>query len=336
MSDFSLPSKKDVSRSFTRKQTSAHNSSTLSGFKKPEFYLYTKLNQNETKTLRKAQNNHEERKVLAQIFGLKSILTVAPGETPSKVELLKLDFYYINYQFCKDQYFSNEKTSTMLAIFDHVFQRMLERILKPEQGLRILKGLLSDHSIQRPPFSIFIFEQSEVDTILKFAKSTFLRHFSLYEFAFKPRVELVLRTDPVIVTKFNAPIVSLDDAEMEEVEENEASRMRAFLGAKNDEAAADIITELVANSRTGDFQNPNNDSLDKSGLGDEESPEKDAEEGEHEIDWKKVGKVYEPNAFVEDVVSREMDRLNKAFDIKLAEQQEDLVTKNQSAQSKKK
>ena len=37
-----------------------------------QFFLYTKLNQNDTKNLRKAQTNKEERKTLADIFKLKT------------------------------------------------------------------------------------------------------------------------------------------------------------------------------------------------------------------------------------------------------------------------
>ena len=74
----------------------------------PKFFLYTKLNQNETKNLKKAKTNTEERRTLAQIFNLKSILNVAPGESPNKVELLKLDFHSMNYDFCKRNQFSNE------------------------------------------------------------------------------------------------------------------------------------------------------------------------------------------------------------------------------------
>ncbi len=51
----------------------------------------------------------------------------APYETPDKVEVLKLDFHYINYNFCKENYFSNEKTSTLIALLDSVLTRMLER-----------------------------------------------------------------------------------------------------------------------------------------------------------------------------------------------------------------
>ena len=66
-----------------------------------QFFLYTKLNQNQTKSLKKAGTNVHERRVLAEIFNLKTIVNVTPNESPSKVELLKLDFHYMNYVFCK-------------------------------------------------------------------------------------------------------------------------------------------------------------------------------------------------------------------------------------------
>lgn len=83
----------------------------------------------------------------------------------------------------------------MMAIVDHIFTEMLERPLKPEQGLKMLREILSDHTLQRPPYSILIFTDKDVEVIIDFSMTTFLRHFFLYEYAFKPRVELVLRTD---------------------------------------------------------------------------------------------------------------------------------------------
>lgn len=82
--------------------------------------------------------------------------------------------------------------------------------MKPELGLKLLNDLLANHSIQRPPYKIFIFSDQEAQDILNFSMTTFLRHFSLYEFAFKPRVELVLRQEPIYNTLFNAPLMSLD------------------------------------------------------------------------------------------------------------------------------
>ena len=136
---------------------------------KQQFFLYTKLNQNQTKSLKKAGTNAGERRVLAEIFNLKSIVNVTPNETPSKIELLKLDFHYMNYVFCKKHQYSNEKVSTMLAILDFDFNKMLEKLLKPENGLKLLKDLLSNHSIQRPPYQIFIFTDEEVGEIVQFS-----------------------------------------------------------------------------------------------------------------------------------------------------------------------
>lgn len=130
------------------KRSSTHQSSLISNApRKPEFFLYTRLGQNETKNLKKAATNRDERKVLAQIFGLKTLMSNAPYESPDKVEILKLDFHYINYNFCKENYFSNEKTSTLVAMLEAILQRMLERQLTSQQGFNMLRQYLADHSI---------------------------------------------------------------------------------------------------------------------------------------------------------------------------------------------
>jgi hypothetical protein len=125
---------------------------------------------------------------------LKGLYSLAPGEQANKVEQLKLDFQYMNYSFCKEHQFSNEQTSTLLGIFDHVLLKMLERGMTADGGLAMLKGILNDHSIHRPPFSIYVFSPSVIEEVSSFATTTFLRHFSLYEFAYKPRVELIMKT----------------------------------------------------------------------------------------------------------------------------------------------
>jgi hypothetical protein len=74
-----------------------------------------------------------------------------------------------------------------------------------------------------------VFSEKHIKAVLDFATTTFLRHFSLYEFAFKPRVELVLKTQPPMVCTFNAPLQMLSSMEL--VDEEEAKQMKSFLGA---------------------------------------------------------------------------------------------------------
>jgi len=51
----------------------------------PEFFLYTTINQNKTKDLRKANTNRDERKALAQIFNLKAIKR-SPNDEINRVD----------------------------------------------------------------------------------------------------------------------------------------------------------------------------------------------------------------------------------------------------------
>jgi len=70
-----------------------------------------------------------------------------------------------------------------------------------------------------------------------------LRHFCLYEFAFKPRVDLILRTVPVMNLQFNSKLGSLSG--MTEVDPNEAKTFKAMLGQTSHK---DVESEL-GNSR---------------------------------------------------------------------------------------
>jgi hypothetical protein len=115
----------------------------------------------------------------------------------NKVDQLILDFHYINYDFCTSQSYSNEKVSTLLAIMDFTIHAMVKNHMMVEDGYKMLKDILDRHKCQRPPFSIFIFTDEEVKQINEFMLKSFFRHFCLYEYAFKPKVELMLVTEPI-------------------------------------------------------------------------------------------------------------------------------------------
>ena len=169
--------------------------SSSRGIDIPDIFLYTTLNQNQTKDLRKANTNKEERKVLANIFKLNAIKQ-SPGEQINKVDQLILDFHAINYDFCVQNAYSNEKISTLLAIMDFILHTMIKKQLQPEAGVKMLKEILARHQSQRPPYSIFIFSEKECTIIINFMLRTFFRHFCLYEYSFKPKVDLILMTIP--------------------------------------------------------------------------------------------------------------------------------------------
>ena len=63
------------------------------------------------------------------------------------MEQILLDFHYINYEFCKDNQFSNEKISTFLAIMDFLLHHMMDKQLLPEEGFKLFKKTLERHSL---------------------------------------------------------------------------------------------------------------------------------------------------------------------------------------------
>jgi len=79
---------------------------------------------------------------------------------------------------------------------DFILHNMIKRQMQPEEGVKLLKDILARHKIHRPPYSIFIFSEAEVSKIVNFMLGTFFRHYSLYEYSFKPKVDIMLMTLP--------------------------------------------------------------------------------------------------------------------------------------------
>ena len=97
---------------------------------------------------------------------------------------------------------------------------------------------------------MFIFTNDEIKNIIDFTLMTLFRHYSLYEFAFKPRIELVLQTQPFMNTRVNAPQVGL--GQMEQMDQDEADKMKAFLGSLDLNNNNDLVQSPQSkNDRTG-------------------------------------------------------------------------------------
>lgn len=77
----------------------------------------------------------------------------------SKLNELILDFHYNNYYFTQEQNFTNEKLSTVVAIFDYVMHHSLKNKLSDEGSFKIFKRIMERHSLQKPPSCLAIFSQ---------------------------------------------------------------------------------------------------------------------------------------------------------------------------------
>ena len=141
------------------------------------------------------QLNLEQSEVGTQQFRttLASYLNLSLADIDAKNDVL-LDYHFYNMVFAKKNGFTPLKTSTFLGIM----KAMLDEDVNAEhrdvrQSFFRLKELLLEHSVERPPWSVGIFDEADIDPILTYATNNYFRHFRLYRMCMAPRVQLELK-----------------------------------------------------------------------------------------------------------------------------------------------
>ena len=103
------------------------------------------------------------------------------------------DFHFNNLTYCITSKFSAEKSSCLLEIFKYCLDYSLSNRLTEPQSFEIFKKLLLKHSVQRSPYSIAVFTAEELKRILDYGLITLFRHYSLYDYAFNPSCNLIVK-----------------------------------------------------------------------------------------------------------------------------------------------
>ena len=117
---------------------------------------------------------------------LADVLRVLDGENPLRAQVL-LEFYANNLAFARERGFSAEKTSTFFSIMKRNHDEMVEAFLPQQKSWEYLQALVLAHAVQRPPYSVGIFQLSEVRDITQYALDSYYRNFALYRYAFTMR-----------------------------------------------------------------------------------------------------------------------------------------------------
>ena len=105
------------------------------------------------------------------------------------------DFHVYNYTFCKDQAFDGRRTSTFVSIMEELFladTNTHDPARTREASFAHFQKLLLSHSVERPPKSIQVFTEQDLELILKYAIDSYFRQFNLYKYVFSPRLRLLM------------------------------------------------------------------------------------------------------------------------------------------------
>ena len=108
-----------------------------------------------------------------------------------KYEII-LDFHCINYEFTQVQNFNAKKTKTFLEMMNYIFERSMTERVPKDQAMVLFKTICLKYSVQRPPFSLFVFNLNEVKAMTDFVQHTFLKYYFMYQYAIVPKLQLDL------------------------------------------------------------------------------------------------------------------------------------------------
>merc|ERR1719171_449147 len=88
------------------------------------------------------------------------------------------EFHFHNFAFCQKRKCSSEQTSTFLSIMRYLHKEaIVDQQLSIQAAFLLFRKLLDSHSVQRPPFSVGVFEPADRDAITDYVSETFFQHY---------------------------------------------------------------------------------------------------------------------------------------------------------------
>lgn len=143
---------------------------------------------------------------------------------------------------------SDAKTSALFSIVKHVHQQAVQQRLVIDRSFTQFKDVLLRHSVQRPPFSLGIFNLEEARQITDWMLITYFTHFKLYQYAFTSRITMNVTayhpSDCVELPPSLPPLVEAVTDEQHTRNEQEARIQKETADLKAaEEAAAAAIEE---------------------------------------------------------------------------------------------
>ncbi|CCW67044.1 unnamed protein product [Phytomonas sp. Hart1] len=156
-----------------------------------------------------------------------------------------LDLYAHLIVFAKSCSITSDKISTLVAIVHKLHEQSMSERLTRAGSYDLLRNLIIQHSVARPPYSTAIFTLEDVQAIDEYLLSTYYRHYKMYIYAFVPKQVKSIQMVHLGVTAEIPPIVlpPLTDALSEsawkkKIEDIEQERENEMLKQEDERSAS--------------------------------------------------------------------------------------------------
>ena len=150
-----------------------------------KIFLNTKVTINDVDILKKKPTLDEEKNFLIRLLNLVELYPNCQSK-----QYILLDFYMNLYNLCIENNFTLQQISTIMSIFYFMFSYSFCWISTENKISEIYNAILSYHSINNPPFSYYIFNQSQKKLLTEYFDTTFIKNFSFFEVLFRYDVSI--------------------------------------------------------------------------------------------------------------------------------------------------
>ncbi|CCW59982.1 unnamed protein product [Phytomonas sp. EM1] len=156
-----------------------------------------------------------------------------------------LDLYAHLIVFAKNHSLTADKISTLVAIVHQLHEQSMSERLTRAGSYDLLRKLMIQHSVARPPYSTAIFTLEDVQAIDEYLLSTYYRHYKMYIYAFVPKQIKSIQmmhlgaTTEIPPTSLPPLMEALSESSWKnKVEEAERERENEMLKQEDDRSAA--------------------------------------------------------------------------------------------------
>jgi len=150
---------------------------------------------------------------------------------------------------------ADDKLSALLSIIKKIHRKSTEDRMAVDRSFALLKDVMLQHSVQRPPYSIGLFTLQEYKKVLEWALDTYYRHYKLYQYCFTDRVVVTVeQKHPLDIIELPPlPLQPMNDAMTEEqhraAQSEEEKKAEEARQAAEEAAAAAAEEERLARLR---------------------------------------------------------------------------------------
>jgi len=165
---------------------------------------------------------------VAETFGL---------QDETKRNAIMLDLYFNCLAFANEKSFTSEKAATFLAIVKATHQKAIGEMMTVENSFAYFRTLVLQNSVQRPPYSLGIFNFKEMSEITEYMLASYYRHYKLYQYVYTHLVKLDIehRAPIVEIAPEITPLTEADTERVWQAKQDEIARQAAEAKQKEEE-----------------------------------------------------------------------------------------------------